>query len=1111
MQGFSVHEAYWTDRLARRDAIGLPYLPAELPRDNVLKSLLRRQLKPAPFRAADPSADFLTQAVAAITVYLGRLSGKDAFDIDFRGPSIAGLPRDAAAQCATSVPLRVQLTWGNSFADHVRATAEAIREIDSHGTYPRELVARSPQIGEEQREKLARLPEVVLAIVTDAAGVPAAAPPAQLALLIDPSKKAVELVANSHVIDERLLAKIADELEHVLTQVRENSQAFLGRISVVAPHEQAAMERFNEQTRVAFDFRSLPEMFRAQVTRTPETTAVVFHGQSVTYREFDASTNQLANLLIARGVAKGDLVGVLMDRSIEMMISLYGILKAGAAYVPMDPAYPQHRLEIMAEDAEPKLILTEPARAAQLAGFKTQVLGIDRSTTFEGLSSSAPYVSIEPGDLAYVIYTSGSTGRPKGVMITHRNVQNLFLSLDDKLQGIEPGTWLALISISFDVSIPEIFWTLAHGATIVVRGSEHVASGSTAQNQPLHALQFSLTFHDGADGGPDSLQSQAGEFAQKNGFGILPARASSKSETTLVAADDDPATFRRAAEKGAPVLTRTMGQSLETLAKNVALYRKTWSESGHPGQGHVAVLLPTLIGADDAAIKEAVRGPMTAYLKSEIALVRQAVWDYPAFQAKSDAGVTPDAFLARLTADELSKLLDFAFERNYATGGLFGGRDRCRATVEQLREIGVDEIACLVDFGVPGELVLRHLSGLNELKAAVNGETPDAETDDVATLIERHNVTHLQCTPSRAAALMWDARTRQALARLKVMVVGGEALAVELARQLRSTVSGRVYNIYGPTETTVWSTMHLLDDAAGPVPIGKPVPNTQLYVTDERQEPLPIGVPGELLIGGSGVGRGYLKRPELTQSRFLKTEHGTVYRTGDRVRLRPDGVYDFLGRLDDQVKIRGFRIELGEIEAVLETHPDVRKAVVHPQDDTTGGKQLVAYLVPRSGNARIEGLRQFVGERLPDFMIPSHYQTLSELPLTPSGKVDRRALPQPTFTQRRESGSPVQAPQTATERQLAELWQSLLETGEIDRSDNFFELGGHSLLCMLAVSLINEKLAVRVATKSLMVCTLAQLAAEIDHSKGVQPTAAVRPSTIAASLLKHFPAFRRSQ
>jgi non-ribosomal peptide synthetase component F len=1116
MQEFSVYERSWADRLAARDMIGLPYLPTDVPQDGGLQSLLRRQLNPAPFRASDPSADFLTQVVAAISLYLGRLSGKDAFDVDFKGLTIGRLSREAAAQFASTVPLRVRLTWQGSFADHVRSTAEAVRETEQLGSYPQDLVSRSPQISAEQREKLRGLPDVVLAIVPDAAGGPVEPPPAQLAILIKPSEKSVELVANSHVINKPLLAKIGDELEHVLAQVRENSQALLGEISVVAPHEQAALQRLNDQTRVVFDFRSLPEMFRAQVERTPDAIAIVFHGTRITYREFDAYSNQLANLLIARGVAKGDLVGVLMDRSIEMMIGLYAVLKAGAAYVPMDPAYPAHRLEIMAEDAEPKIILTETERAAQLAAFKAQILVVDRKTTFDGLSTSPPAVSIDPDDLAYVIYTSGSTGRPKGVMITHKNVRNLFLSLDDKLNGVVPGTWLALISISFDVSIPEIFWTLARGATVVLRGSEKASPKAISQDQPARTTTFSLIVRDGSDRGPESLCTRVSEFAEQHGFAILPeldaknaARSPGKSDAVPVKAEDDPETFRRAAEIGAPVLTRATGQPLETLAQNIALYRKVWRETGHSGEGRVTVLLPTLIGADDAAVKQAVRGPMTAYLKNEIALIREAVWDYPAFQQKSEEGVTPDAFLADISGNEFCDLLEFSFERNYATGGLFGSRARCQAIIERLNELGVDEIACLLDFGLPTEPILEHLPDLNELKVAVNGETSDDQTDDVATLIERHDVTHLQCTPARASALMWDPRARQALARLKVMIVGGEAMSVELARQLRSTVSGRIFNIYGPTETTVWSTMHLLDDVGGPVPIGKPTPNTQLYVTDERLKPLPIGVPGELLIGGDSVGRGYLKRPELTESRFLKTQQGTVYRTGDLVRLRPDGVLEFLGRLDDQVKIRGFRIELGEIEAVLETHPAIRKAVVHPQDDASGGKRLVAYIVPRSENVRLEAIRQFVCERLPDFMVPSHYESMSELPLTPSGKVDRRALPKPSVDQRRESVPQVRTPpQTETERQLAELWQSLLEAGAIDRSDNFFELGGHSLLAMRAASQINEKFGVRMAPKSLLICTLAQLAAEIDESKGVQPTAVEdRPSTIAASLLKRFPRF----
>jgi acyl carrier protein len=266
----------------------------------------------------------------------------------------------------------------------------------------------------------------------------------------------------------------------------------------------------------------------------------------------------------------------------------------------------------------------------------------------------------------------------------------------------------------------------------------------------------------------------------------------------------------------------------------------------------------------------------------------------------------------------------------------------------------------------------------------------------------------------------------------------------------------------------------------GPVPIGKPIANTQLYVTDDRQRPLPLGVPGELLIGGDGVGRGYLKRPDLTQARFVQHGHGTVYRTGDLVRLRPDGVVEFLGRFDHQVKIRGHRIELGEIEAVLESAPGVRQAVVHPQDDAAGGKRLVAYVVCHSRTGFCaDTLRKFVGERLPQFMVPSVFEPLNELPMTPSGKVDRGALPKLNFRPCGER-KPT-SPRTKTERQLIELWQIMLEVTQVDPGDNFFELGGDSLLAMRAISEIHKMFRVRLTTKTFLVNSLSQIASEIDR------------------------------
>ena len=1028
------------------------------------------------------------------------------------------MPNEAGRYFATSVPLGVRLDWHRPVADHVTATDKAIREIENRGIYARDLVLRFPQINEERRQKLREISDVAIAVVPQA-DASAEIPTAQLVVVIPQSGAAMELVANPEVIGEELLEKIADELAHVLAQIIVDAGITLSDISVVTPQEQAHLARLNDETRHAYDFRSLPQMFEAQVERTPDATAVVFRGTSITYREFNARANQLANLLIARGVTRGDCVGVLMDRSSEMVLSMYAALKAGAAYVPLDPAYPAHRLQMMAEDAQPKLILTDAGRAAHLGKLTSEVLVVD-GRTFDGQSVESPDVSIEPDDVAYIIYTSGSTGRPKGATVTHANIQNLFLKIDQTVDGHDPGTWLAHTSISFDISIPELFWTLTRGARVILAGSSKPKLTAERAKQAARSINFGIVFRRAAEANASGLLDQATRFAQQHGFSIQPGadttaatRSSKSSESaSCVTADDDPETFRCAAEIGSHVLTRTMGQSFESLAKNIALYRKTWTEAGHSGAGRVTVLLPTFVGSDEVAIKAAVQPPMIAYLKNELPLVREAAWDYPAFLRKADEGITLEGFLAGLTDAEVTDLVEFAFERCYATGGLFGSVARCVLAVERLKQIGVDEIACLVDFGLPADLILASLPQLNELKRAALGGA-DEDSDDFATLIEQYGVTHFQCAPPRANSMLWDARTRHAMTRLQWMIAGGEAMSEDLARQLRATIPGRVFNVYGPTETTVWSTMHLLTKIDGPVPIGKPILNTQLYVVDERQKLLPIGVPGELLIGGDGVGRGYLRRPDMTEARFLKTEYGIVYRTGDLVRLRPDGSVEFLGRFDDQVKIRGHRIELGEIEAVLETHATVRKAVVHPQDDTAGGKRLVAYIVPNSDGISAETLRQFVSERLPEYMAPSHFETMSDLPLTPSGKVDRRALPKPNFGQRREAAAQVQTPpHTETEKELAELWQSLLEVGAVDRADNFFELGGHSLLGMRALSQILEKFGVRLATKSLLVGTLAQVAAEIDKSKVVQPTAVEsRRSAIAATLLDRFPRFLRSE
>jgi amino acid adenylation domain-containing protein len=321
-------------------------------------------------------------------------------------------------------------------------------------------------------------------------------------------------------------------------------------------------------------------------------------------------------------------------------------------------------------------------------------------------------------------------------------------------------------------------------------------------------------------------------------------------------------------------------------------------------------------------------------------------------------------------------------------------------------------------------------------------------------LMRETGCTVLQATPATWRGLLaagWAGGPIKALC-------GGEAMPPDLAAALLPRC-GELWNMYGPTETTIWSTVHRVT-AGGPVPIGKPIANTQVYVLDAARDPVPPGVVGELYIGGSGLARGYLDRPELTAERFVPNPFapGTrLYRTGDLARWRTNGRLECLGRTDTQVKVRGYRIELGEIEAVLARHPAVRQAVVVARDAGAGDKQLVAYVVPVEQNADlVEQLRAALRGALPDYMVPAHVVALEALPLTPNGKVDRNALPAPGTGDAAEAPGGYQAPRNDLEISLAAAWEKVLGLPRVGITDNFFDLGGTSLS---ALKLITEMAA----------------------------------------------------
>jgi acyl carrier protein len=350
--------------------------------------------------------------------------------------------------------------------------------------------------------------------------------------------------------------------------------------------------------------------------------------------------------------------------------------------------------------------------------------------------------------------------------------------------------------------------------------------------------------------------------------------------------------------------------------------------------------------------------------------------------------------------------------------------------------------------------VLDHLQHLKALMDAARELRPAAQRVSVPDLILTRNVTHLQCTPSMASMLVADAEGRAALGKLKSMMVGGEALPPKLAKQLRELVPGQLLNMYGPTETTIWSTTCALQGIGEFVPLGEAIANTLLRIRNARGLDCPALVPGELLIGGEGVAQGYLHRPELTSERFITDDEGhRWYRTGDLVRRHLDGALEFLGRIDHQVKIRGHRIELGEIESMLATQPGVKDAVVIARDE-----RLLAYVTSAVTGSPPDPsqLRAALAKALPEVMVPQAVLVLPAFPLTPNGKVDRRALAV-TPAQAGVDGDgygafyqpptiPASAGMTDMEKAIAAIWKNVLGLPQVGTTDNFFDLGGHSLL-----------------------------------------------------------------
>src|SRR6185369_11108448 len=545
----------------------------------------------------------------------------------------------------------------------------------------------------------------------------------------------------------------------------------------------------------------------------------------------------------------------------------------------------------------------------------------------------------------------------------------------------------------------------------------------------------------------------------------------------------NPDGFRRAGELGANVLTHLLGQRLDDLQDKIGRYRRAIEASPRGGRGHVTLMLHTFVAASREEVEQTIRAPLCQYLKSSVELMRRVA-----------TGLGDR--IGALSEADLAAVIDSAFERYYATSGLFGTPETCLALIRKLQAMGVDEVACLIDFGIETPTVLAHLEDLaSVLQRSHAAAAPERS---VPERITRHGVTHLQCTPSLTRVITEQPGGWPALASLETLLIGGEALPRDLAEALLAQGPATIWNMYGPTETTIWSLTQRVTPGRAGTGIGQPIANTRLYILDVHLAPVPIGVSGELYIGGAGVARGYFNRPGLTAERFVPDPFAAegaarMYKTGDLGRWRPEGTVEFLGRNDFQVKIRGSRVELGEIEATLAQHAEVRDAVVVAGEDASGEPRLVAYYTSRGAPVGAAVLRAHLAARLPEAMVPAAYVRLAAVPLTANGKVDRRALPAPAADA--YAGGDDDAPVGEIETVVAGIWADLLKVERVGRHAHFFQLGGHSLLAIRVVERLRRS-GWPVEVRTLFTTpTLAALAAAV----GTQtPAVAVPPNGIPA-------------
>lgn len=1117
---------------------------------------------------------------AAFGLYLVRSLGAPAIDIACSSTSKTLIGANYKSLIAEYGFFRADLQSDESASDALLRCASDAATQATRALWLRDLIARQPSL--RKHPMFASGQALPLAVSFGDSAQPIEIDDAEILLRINHDGNAI-LEYSAALYQQDAIRTMAEQFARFVSGICSDPTTPVSKLDLLSDSELELLLRTWNSTDVSYDkSQTIHSAFSRQVEETPDAIAVAFQDVELSYQALDERANRLACQLIERGVESDTMVGVYVERSIDLLVATLGVMKAGGAYVPLDPAFPVDRIEYMIADSAMPVIVTQKGLSEHLPETSAVLVDVSVATDDYPVDVEAlDAVAVGSENLAYVIYTSGSTGKPKGVMIEHRNAINFFVGMDAEipLNANRQNVWLAVTSLSFDISVLELFWTLTRGFKVVVHDEVKARASSAASSEVSRQLDIGLFMwgnddapgpakyrllmegskyfdangfhavwtperHFHAFGGPypnpsvtgaavaavtenirirsgscvvplhnpiriaeewavvDNLSNGRVELSAASGwnpndFVLRPESFKNNKQVMFdelekvrklwrgeklkfpgplgdeieisslprpvqnelpcwVTTAGNPETWIDAGRRGFHVLTHLLGQTVTEVGEKIQLYRQARADAGFdPESGRVALMLHTFVGEDDDEVRELVREPMKSYLQSSMRLAMNFAWSFPAFKRPGGDDSKPeDIDIQNLSDEEVDTILNFAFDRYFETSGLFGTVDTCVLMLKSCSAIGVDEIACLFDFGVSTDAIMESLPRLKSVREKIDhsyAAAVPAQDFSFAAMVSRHKVTHMQCTPSMARMYAGEKSGRAALSEIEHLLLGGEALPQSLARDLEQLRSGTLTNMYGPTETTIWSTTYRLNGSDGAISIGRPIANTQLYVLDGNLRPVPKGASGELYIGGDGVARGYLNKPDLTEERFVANPFSDdpgsrIYATGDLVSYRPDALVDYIGRSDFQVKVRGYRIELGEIESVLDDQPSVRESAVIVKADDESDQRLVAFVISDEGEALdLTQLRDALRTRLPEYMVPNEFVDIDEMPRTPNGKLDRK------FLQTMKAKAPLRAsvesaPKSETEKLVSDAWRHVLKLNQVGVNENFFDIGGHSLL-----------------------------------------------------------------